>query len=234
MADDDKEDERLWQEVYDARQRYFEATFGPFPKDILKMRNLMGVWPGGGLYMLPAARLGDGLWAYVTFGLSNRDMPTSVAVGKSETAADGSQRTTLYKRDPASAKPGSAGYGYEFMVVTAEKSNWPLSLVQWVCNAEILRDVGMLARVEKYDGLTVEKIDIGPEQSIDILIHKAVAPLPTGTELPNGRMDLLVATTITADEMAWSATHGRAALLSKLLDAGVGQISRPGRESVIA
>jgi hypothetical protein len=198
------------------------------------MRNLMGVWPGGGLFVIPADHLGGGLWAYTTFGLSNADMPTSIAVGKNETGPDGSQRSTLYKRDPAPTMAGAAGYGYEFMVVTAEKANWPLSLLQWVCNAEILHDAGMLSRVEKYDGLTVEDIGIGEGQSINILIHKAVMPLPSGTTLPNGKMDLLVATTITTDEMKWSMANSRVALLAKLREAGAGQVSSLNRKSIFA
>jgi hypothetical protein len=56
-------DDEHWQRTYDARQRYFESTVGPLPGDILKMQNMMGVWPGGGLFVIPAkkisARSGD-------------------------------------------------------------------------------------------------------------------------------------------------------------------------------
>lgn len=47
----------LWQATYDARQQYFERTVGPFPKDILKMLNMTGVWPGGGLFVIPALKI---------------------------------------------------------------------------------------------------------------------------------------------------------------------------------
>jgi len=90
-----------------------------------------------------------------------------------------------------------------------------------------------LARVEKYDGLTVEKIQVGEGQMVNVLISKAVAPLPTGTQLLNGRMDLLVATTITEQEMHWSKTNGCGALLRKLRESGVGQVSIIGRQSVV-
>jgi ABC-type glycerol-3-phosphate transport system substrate-binding protein len=48
--------EKLWLATYDARQKYFEKNLGPFPKDILKMANMTGVWPGGGLFVLPAQK----------------------------------------------------------------------------------------------------------------------------------------------------------------------------------
>jgi hypothetical protein len=45
-------------------------------------------------------------------------------------------------------------------------------------------------------------------------------------------MEILVATTITAEEMKWSQSNGRGALLKKLQEAGVGQISALDRKSV--
>jgi hypothetical protein len=69
----DETEERLWLEVYDARQRYFESVLGPLPGDILKMLNMTGVWPRGGLYIIPASKIGGDVWVYTTFGLSNHD-----------------------------------------------------------------------------------------------------------------------------------------------------------------
>lgn len=79
----------------------------------------------------------------------------------------------------------------------------------------------------------MEEIDVGPGGPVNVLIAKARTPLPVGTQLPNGKMEVLVATTITDEEMQWSMTNGRAELLQKLYDAGVGQISILGRASVI-
>ena len=55
---------------------------------------------------------------------------------------------------------------------------------------------------------------------IHVLIAKPQAPLPTGIKLPAGQMAILVATTITEQEMAWSQSHGRPALLKKWQDGG--------------
>jgi hypothetical protein len=44
----------------------------------------------------------------------------------------------------------------------------------------------------------------------------------------------LIATTITDEELAWSMENGREALLGKLDEAHFGQLSLPGRQSVIA
>ena len=236
MAADTNADKR-WQENYEARQSYFEANLGPFPQDILKMLNMSGVWPGGGLFVIPADRLGKRLSVYTTFGLTNPDMPTTVQMTDFKLGADGKHATqaegALKKRVPAKTRPGAAGYGYEIFLVAQSDQQWPLGLLQWIVNAEIGKDVGLLGRVEKYDGLTIDKVDVGPGGPVNVLIAKAKAPLPTGAQLPGGKMELLVATTITDEEMQWAMNNGRGALLQKLQDAGVGQISTPGRSSIV-
>ena len=110
---------------------------------------------------------------------------------------------------------------------------WPLWVLQWAANAELLHDAGLLGRVEKHDGLTVQDIEIDDGRSVNLLIARARAPLPAGTALPNGRLDLLVATVITAEEMHWSIQNGRGALLDKLMAGGVGQVSALARASVV-
>jgi hypothetical protein len=227
--------EEFWGQVYDARSAHFENTIGPLPGDILKMMNMTGIWPGGGLFVIPAERIGPGIWVYTTFGFTNADMPTSVTSrdARFETDAQGRRQmvSTLESRVPAPSVPGRAGYGYEILVLTEGRADWPLSFLQWAVNAEIMNDVALLDRVEKHEGLTVEDIAIGAEGAIDVLIAKAHSPLPGPIELPNGTMQLLVATTITADEMSWSFDHGRPALLERLVRGGIGQISERDRAS---
>lgn len=232
--------ERHWQNVYTAREKYYQATVGEFPEDILKLAHMAGVWPGGGLYAIHANKLGEGMWLYTTFGLSNPDMPTAVTLTGSNTTHDekgrvASSKNSLARRTPATAPPGAAGYGYEFIVVARENSQWPLWILQWACNAEILNDAGFLARIDKYHGLTVEQVQVGrePGDMVNLLITRARAPLPTGTALPNGRMDIVVATVITQEEMQWSMENGRDALLAKLQAGGVGQISSRKRKPVL-
>ncbi len=229
--------EKLWQANYDARQKYFEKTIGPLPSDILKMLNMTGVWPGGGLYVIPAHSLGQNLSVYTTSGFTNPDMPTTVQLSNFDLQSDGNRATqagsTLSKKQPAPKRAGFAGYGYEILMVAQSNQQWPLNFLQWAVNAEIGHDAGLLNRVEKYDGLTVEQIQVGQGQMVNVLITKAQAPLPTGIPLPAGKMEILVATTITAQEMKWSQGNGRAALLKKLQGAGVGQISVPNRKSVV-
>jgi hypothetical protein len=236
-ANNDSVSDSQWQANYEARQKYFEKTVGPLPSDILKMMNMTGVWPGGGLYVIPAPSLGKNLSVYTTFGLTNTDMPTTVQMSNFDLQSDGQRATqakgTLSKKSPPPKRIGAAGYGYEILVVAQSNQNWPLNFLQWAANAEIGYDAGLLSRVEKYDGLTVEQIQVGQGQLVNVLISKANAPLPTGASLPAGTMAVLVATTITDQEMKWSQTNGRAALLKKLIDAGVGQVSNPGRKSVV-
>lgn len=210
---EDTEEDRLWQACYDARQRYFEEKVGPVPQDILKMLSMTGMWPGGGLFVIPAEKIGPRLSAYSTFGLSNPGM----------------------EDEDDDEEPGAvAGLGYELLVVAEPDQNWPLAIVQWAVHAEVEHGAGLLYTVEKYNGATVEEIDTGDDGSVDLLIAKARAPLPTGTDLPNGKMEVLVATVITREEMNWSRKHGRDALLQKLEEKGIGQISIPGRKSVVS
>jgi hypothetical protein len=230
-----------WQAAYTARESWYQREFGRFPSDILKMRNLFGVWPGGGLYALPADHVAPGLWLYTTFGLSNPDMPARVVPTAVAEAHDAAGRVvqatgTLQAKAPGTVvepPPGAAGYGYEFALVARDSVQWPLWVLQWAANAELLHDAGLLARVEKHDGLTVQDIEIDDGRRVNLLIAKARAPLPPGATLPNGRMDLVVATVITAEEMHWSMEHGRGPLLDRLVAGGVGQVSELGRASVI-
>jgi hypothetical protein len=228
--------EKAWQANYDARQKYFERTIGPLPSDILKMLNMTGVWPGGGLYVIPAPKLGHNLSVYTTFGFTNPDMPTAV-LSNFDLKSDGNRATqvegTLLTKQPAQKRAGFAGYGYEILMVAQSNEQWPLNFLQWAANAEIGHDAGLLDRVEKYDGLTVEQIQVGQGQMVNVLIAKSQAPLPAGTSLPAGKIEILVAITITAQEMKWSQSNGKGALLKKLQEAGIGQISVPNRMSVV-
>jgi hypothetical protein len=228
--------EELWNQVYDARHAYFESTIGPLPDDILKMMNMTGIWPGGGLFVIPASRLGPDIWAYTTFGFTNPDMPATVTASDVHIESDAKglplkMTGKLSPKIPAPSVPGSAGYGYEILILTNGRAEWPLSFLQWAVNAELAHDAGLLDRVEKHAGLTVEEIEVGTVRPIDVLIAKARPPLPGPAQLPNGTMQILAATTITPEEMKWSFDHGRAALLERLARAGIGQISDPGRIS---
>jgi len=231
-------DEQFWQQVYTAREEFFRTKFGPLPDDILKLGHLFGIWPGGGLYSYPATQLGKNVYVHTTFGLSNADMPATTTTDDAEVETDEQGRVvstsaTLKPKERADAGSGRAGYGYEILIVTRGNTEWPLGLLAWAVNAEILNDAGILNRVEKYEGLTVEQIDVGPDDAVDVLIAKARAPIPTGVDLPNGRMEILVATVITPEEMEWSKTGGRNALLDRLYKAKVGPLSDRNRKSVI-
>jgi hypothetical protein len=208
----------FWQKVYDARTKFYEEKIGQLPNDIAVMSQWPPVWPGGGLFIIPAQKLQPGLWAYSTFGLSNPDMPSEMFRIKREAPADKSR----------------PGYGYEMLVVAAQNAEWPLKILQWAANTEILGNADFLGNVEKSDGITVEQVRINDQRRVNVLISKAQAPLPTSAQLPNGKMQFLVATIITDDEMRWSMKNGRGNLLKKLKDAGIGQRSVLDRPSVLA
>jgi len=97
----DSDAEQAWQKAYDTRQQYYENTVGTFPKDILKLAHMTGVWPGGGLFVLEANKLGKDTWVYTTFGLSNPDMPTSVTLLARLQAAGVGQVSTRQRKSVA-------------------------------------------------------------------------------------------------------------------------------------
>lgn len=238
MAKDNADIE--WQHVYDAREAFYEKSIGKLPVDIMKSPNFFGVWPGGGFYVIPADKIKKGLWVYSTFGLTNSDMPATITaknikVEYNEHGQVISSSSTLEKKNQTAPLSGKAGYGYEVLLISKENAEWPLWFMQWIGNVVLLNDVDLLNEVEKNNGLTVEEIPVGNNDmdTINVLIYKAQKPLPTGTSLPNGNMQILVATVITDQEMQWSIKHGRDALLKKLIDANVGQISDRNRSSIL-
>src|SRR5471030_22175 len=233
-------EEEIWQQVYDARSRLFEQHFGSLPNDILKMMDLSGVWPGGGLYVIPTKIAGEPGFIYTTFGLSNPDMPTTVEMVDAQPTSSDSNGLravgfagTLRQKAKVRPRTDRPGYGYELIIITKENADWPLWLMQWATKAEVGKDADLLGIVEQHQGLTVEQIGIGDGKFVNLFISKARAPLPDHLDLPNGRMELLVATVITEDEMRWSMTNGRNNLLGELTKAGVGQISVLDRSSVV-
>ncbi len=235
------ETDRAWDDVYEARGRAYEAGFGKLPQDIQKLGNLTGVWPGGGLYIIPAPQVREGAAIYASFGLTNPDMPTTITIdeltaqaGQDDQGRAFATQGTLVRKEKMPPVRDWPGYGYEIMIAAADNQEWPLWLLQWAVQAEILHDIGMRDRVEQYGGMTVESVSIAPDASVHLLITKAQAPLMPGLVLPNGRADMIVITVITAEEMLWSKEHGREALLLQLQEAGVGQFSVLGRASVVA
>jgi len=240
-ADSASAADRAWDEVFRARADAFEAGFGKLPQDIQKLGNLTGVWPGGGLYIIPAPQVRAGAAIYASFGLTNPDMPTTVAVQDLQTdrAQDDEglvvrTRSTLVRKEHLPPARDWPGYGYEIIVAAPDNAQWPLWLLQWAVQAEIFNDVGMRDRVEASGGLTVESVRIAEDAAVHLLITKAQAPLMTHLTLPTGRADIIVMTVITDAEMRWSLQHGREALLAQLQAAGVGQFSVLDRESVVA
>jgi len=228
----------LWQQVYSAREKFYIDHIGEIPSDILKIGHMFGVWPGGGLFVIAANKIETGCWAYSTFGFTNIDMPTSTKVSKVSVETDDLGRTIqtagrLEAKNRTIAPSGAAGYGYELLVLARENEQWPLWILQWAANAEILNDAGILERVNKYGGLTIDGVRSGENKSVNLLIAKAREPLPTATALPNGKMELLIATVITEAEMRWSIEHGCEALLDLLIKSGAGQFSLLDRVSTV-
>ena len=120
---------------------------------------------------------------------------------------------------------GWAGYGYEILLLTREKEHWPLGFLNWAVQAENLNDMDLRRRIQKYGAMTVEAVSIGEGQSGDFLIAPIQQLAPASIELPNGSMELLVATLISRSQMQYGVEKGGPALLLELNQTGNGQIS---------
>ena len=179
-------DDRLWDDVHDARVQAFETGFGKLPQDIQKLVNLTGIWPGGGLYVIPAPQLRAGAAVYASFGLTNPDMPSRLTIGQSETTvSENGERlecfkgTIAHKEQPPPVRAWP-GYGYEIVVVADENEEWPLWLLQWAVQAEILNDVGMRDRMDTYGGMTVESVRMSEDAAWTQRIAGAFAGVRRG------------------------------------------------------
>jgi hypothetical protein len=228
---DDEEQDALWQDVYAARKRAFVETFGQLPENIHRSVSLTAVWPGGGLLQIPASKIA-GRCVTTTFGLTNLDMPTRIRVDESRQTAV-SFSASLAARTPRWIAPELAGYGYELLVLTPAVESWPLRVLGWLAETELLHDLHLLDRVRKNGGFTIEDVELGHGRHADFLIAPALPPLPPYVELPNGTMEVLVATRITRDEMELALVKGQSPLHEILADAGVAQVSRLDRASIL-
>jgi hypothetical protein len=218
---------REWNDVYASREAAYAEHFGPIVGDVQKLMNLMGVWPGGCLVQIESPK--HGLWVTSSFGLTNADMPTrvrpeNVAVGQ---APDGNPeyQSRLVGRPPRAVPAGRAGYGYEILLLTRRKEFWPLMFLNWAVQSEILGDVDLLGRVYEFGALTVESIEIGEGRTADFLIAPLRQFAPSAVPLPNGSMELLVATVVSRAEMEFGVQQGGRALLELVLSKEQGQVS---------
>jgi hypothetical protein len=218
--------------VYAAREALYSQHFGAIDGDVQKLMNLTGVWPGGCLVQIHAAR--HQLWVSSSFGLTNPDMPARTRTEQYAVEQDSQGRATRYSmrlvgRPPRAVPADWAGYGYEILLLTREKGYWPLGFLNWAVQAEILNDMDLRRRIHKYGAMTVEDVSIGEGKSGDFLIAPIQQFAPASIALPNGSMELLVATLITRPQMQYGIEKGGPALLAELDQTGHGQISQtPG------
>src|SRR5215472_2283994 len=104
-----EEEEKRWQAAYNDRSEFFTDTLGPLPQEIQKDMSLTGVWPGGGFFQFTAPSA-NGLFACVSFGLSNYDLPTTVAHAASAEKEGGrTHEFTLVARTPRWMSSKAAG-----------------------------------------------------------------------------------------------------------------------------
>jgi hypothetical protein len=228
---DQTQEETQWRSIYDSREARFTAQFGAMPNEIDKPLNLMGVWPAGCFVRFRPSDA-NALHACTTFGLSNFDMPTRFTHENAQ-YEKGSVKFSLKPRTPRWMPAQRAGYGYEAVILTRRAESWPRLPLAWLAQVEILKDVGLLDRVEELGGVTIEALLVGDDNKADFFVAPARAPLPTSFDLPNGRVALLVMTRTTRDEMDFARSNGPKAFIERLQQAGVGQVSDLERGSIL-
>lgn len=233
------EEDELFDRVCEAREEFFEDTFGVMPSDVLKLNNMMGVWPGGCLVQIEADHLQAQPCVTATFGLTNPDMPATSRsediVHEERTEGDKLMRSTsmrLVARERVEVPAGLAGYGYEALVITPEQADWPTLFLSWFVTNEINHDAGWLQRV-LLEGAVALKCPLRDYPRLKLLLAKAAHPLPDSYMLPNGMMHLLIATSITESEYAFAQKAGAVELLHRLLQCPSGQTSVIFRSSCV-
>lgn len=211
-------------------------SIGTLPEQIQKLMNLTGIWSGGCLVQMHSDKLG-GLWVTTSFGLTNSDMPTSSKLehykveSKDGKAVRYEQR--ISKRIPVELNKEWAGYGYEIGVLTKEKAMWPYMFLNSIVQMEILKDVGLLGRIDDIGAVTVEKIRISEKDYANFIIFNAPEPLFKDFILPNGKGRMLLAMNISEEEMNYALKNGQVELLNLLISKNVIPISDLGRGSII-
>jgi hypothetical protein len=146
-------------------------------------------------------------WTYVTSGLSN---PFTVAPG-AELAPD-----------------APSGVGYEMVIHTPEEAQWPvLRLLDMMAyNLVCLRAFALGHRYPVEGSLT------GGETKLSGFVFVRDTHRPAEFTLPSGNVQLLTLVGVTRNEMAFSRSNGTDKLIAKLVEAGTGYVTYPGRDEV--
>lgn len=213
---------QTWEAVSEERRLAYEECFGPYPEQVHKVPTLMGFWPGGSLVQLPYHQ--DELVVTASCGLSNFGLPTPVGVYQG-IDHNGQPFPELGPRRRRLAPSGSAGYGYEFLMLTPQLETWPLLVLTRLLEKELLEDTDFLGKVHQYGSVTVDSLPLSPDWVVHVLIAPTEEPLPELVNLSNGTCEFLLVKVITQDELEDALEYGREELLDLLADDELGQIS---------
>ena len=230
-SDQEEKDSAYMSQVYDNRMELYAKKFRngePLADVIIKMQNLFGVWPMGGLVAFQSSTaLENDCHVMSTFGLTNPDMPANMT---SSPAPKGGFFWNA-KETPPLPRIGMAGYGYEFLIMTREPADWAKFLLNAACNNQLLGDVDFLSSVEALGAVTMGNMPAGDDKEVSVLMRET-EKIP-GEQLVNGKMKFLVITVITEEEVKYRLEHGLEALVELLDKNGVGHISDLDRPSAV-
>ncbi|KFA94791.1 suppressor of fused domain protein [Archangium violaceum] len=174
--------------------------------ELAEVKELDPNWGGMGVRVAPPSPEYP-YWTYVTSGLSN---PITLAPGEEVDANSPS------------------GVGYEMVIHTTEEAQWPvLRLLDMMAyNLVCMRAFAVGHRYPVEGTLT------GGESKLNGFVFVIDPSRPTHFQLESGKVQLLTLVGVTKNEMAFSRSNGMDRLMAKLVAAGTGYITDPGREQV--
>ncbi len=208
--------------ISDERRSAYEMHFGSYPDEVHKVPTLLGFWPGGALVQIPSRHNSTVVTA--SCGLSNYGLPTPIGVYQG-VDGDGRPYPELGPRRRRLVASDSAGYGYEFVMLTPQLESWPLLVLTRLLEKELLEDTDFLGKVHQYGSVTVDSIALSPDWVVHVLISPTEEPLPEALTLSNGICEFLVVRVITQEELDESFEYGRDELLDNLAYDEMSQVS---------
>lgn len=149
-----------------------------------------------------------------------------------------SARSNPWQLEPEAYDPnGVSGAGVEFLFAVTEPGDWAILFLQNMLAYDLLLGAGRFGRREPFvpgDQIPLHSPIDGREacEIRNAIVFKTEG-LPSGFSLPSGRVEFLVFTGVTDQEIDFSKTESVSALVDRLRRADAFPVTDPSRTSVI-
>ena len=227
--------------VSDERRGKYLELFGACPEQVAIKKQLLGIWPNGGVMEFEAPKLD--MRVTVTFGLSNLDMPArDEPLEFDESIQDGKsiyKITTRTISEPMPSIPGRAGYGYEIVCLSRDVNPEPTLSDEGVLLMEFASAQLLAIRSNQLDTLdrsearlfTITDGNNRPEAFY--MMAKCWDILPSEFNLSNGAVSLLAMIKLHPREYKFAVENGPKALLSEFKKQSILPIGDDQRRSAL-